>query len=397
MEQERSKSNHLISSTPTQFSRSITDSIKWSSRLIGFIGPRGVGKTTLLLQALKQLHGFDPKAIYINLNDIGFANNSLNSMVGKFYSMGGERIFIDDVHKHPQWSEHIKTIYETYPNLQIVFAGSSTIDMLKHYANLSQRATIHHINNLSFREYLISQDVITLKPLLLSEIAKNHIDISRSIPSDVKILPLFDKYLTQGAYPLRVSSVEEVRQSIERFVIGTIEEDMLNIEGYDSRNSFKLKQLMGHFLQNAPFKPNLVSISNRANLHRNTLIGYLFHMEKAKLINLLYPSGSAISILQKPEQVYMANPNMSVLLGGNQTYRNGLLKTFAVNQLLNNHELRLSKYDAIEVDGDILLGFETIKKVPKKLRENPNTLTLVDGIEVGSDKRIPVWMLGMLY
>ncbi|MDD3892387.1 MAG: AAA family ATPase [Bacteroidales bacterium] len=397
MEQKRLKSNHLIASVPTQFSRSITNDINWELRLIGLLGPRGTGKTTLLLQAIKRLHGFDPRAIYINLNDLYFADCKLNSFVGKFCSMGGEHIFIDNVHKHPNWSNEIKLIYETYPNLRVAFAGSSTINMLKHYANLSQRATIYQVNNLSFREYLSMQSIINLEQISLDSIVQNHSDINNEIPTDLKILPQFDKYLTQGAYPVQGNSYEEVKQTIEDYIVNTIEQDMVNMEGYDSRNGFKLKQLMSIFAQNAPFKPNLVSISNAINLHRNTLIGYLFHLEKAKLINLIYPAGSAISILQKPERVFMGNPNMSVLIGNPQQNRTALLRTFVVNQLLSAHELRLSQYESIEVDGQMLLGFETNKRIPKKLRENPNTITLVDGIEIGSNRRVPVWMLGLLY
>ncbi|MDY0198032.1 MAG: AAA family ATPase [Tenuifilaceae bacterium] len=396
MEQKRLKSNYLIASVPTQFSRSIASDIDWKLRLIGLLGPRGTGKTTLLLQAIKQLYGFDPKAIYINLNDLYFADGNLQSFVAKFCSMGGEHIFIDNVHKHPNWSNEIKRIYENFPNLRIAFAGSSTIDMLKHYANLSQRATIYQVNNLSFREYLSMQGIINLEQISLDEIIRNHSAISNDIPTDLKILPLFDKYLTQGAYPMQNSSYEEIKKTVEGYVINTIELDMVNMEGYDSRNGFKLKQLMSIIGQKAPFKPNLVSISNTINLHRNTLIGYLFHLEKAKLINLIYPSGSAISILQKPERIFMGNPNMSVLLGASQQNRSGLLRTFAVNQLLSNHELRLSQYESIEVDGQILLGFETNKRIPKKLRENPQTVTLVDGIEIGSNQRVPIWTLGLL-
>jgi uncharacterized protein len=398
MENLRLKSNQLVSSVPTQFSRSIALKVDWKKeRLVGFLGPRGVGKTTLLLQQLKKQYGFDSKALYITLDDIYFAGKTIHKFAVDFHNRGGEHLFIDEIHKFPGWSHDLKTIYDALPNLKITFTGSSTIEMVKHFTNLSQRAVIQNITGLSFREFLALYNIADLPILELNQIIDNHTNIANDLTSEFKPLHYFDKYLTRGFYPFNNENYELYKRSLEDVIQFTIESDMAYMDGYDPRNAYKIKQLLNNIALNAPFKPNLVKISDSIGVHRNTLIGYFFHLEKSKLISLLYPANSIISILQKPELVYVGNPNLEQLLCEGAINRNSLATSFAINHLLSLYSLRLNQKNALEVDGTYTFNIETSKKTSPKKLSSSNTFALVDGIEIGGDKRIPLWLLGLLY
>jgi predicted AAA+ superfamily ATPase len=398
MEQLRLKSNQLVSATPTHFSRAIVSEVNWNkARLVGFLGARGIGKTTLLLQQIKNLYSFDSRALYITLDDIYFAGKTLYEFALDFYNRGGEHLFIDEIHKYPNWSQDLKTIYDSLPNLKVAFTGSSTIEMVRHFTNISQRATIHNLSGLSFREYLAMQGIADLPKLELSQIIEEHSNIARELTSNFKPQLHFDKFLTRGYYTFNNENYELYKRELEKVIHLTIESDMAYMDGYDPRNAYKIKQLLNNIAQNVPFKPNLVKISESIGIHRNTLIGYFFHLEKAKLINLVYPSNTIISILQKPELVFMGNPNLAQMLSETNVSRDSLITTFAISQLNNLYPIRQTQQNTLEVDGKYSFAIETSKKTaPKKLKPT-NAYALVDGIEIGSEKRIPVWMMGFTY
>lgn len=397
MEQIRLKSNHLVSNAPDRFVRAISNTINWDDRLIGLLGESGVGKTTLLLQTIKKKYGINPEALYISFNDFYLAGSNLFDFALEFHSKGGKLLAIDDIHKYAQWSADLKKVYDSIPDLQIIYAGASTIELVKHYANLTQRATIHHLNGLSFREFIAFNGIAELPVYDLNTLLQNHQSIAREISNEVKPLIYFDRYLTKGYYPFSDEGYEIFKRQLEDVLSKTIESNMAYMDSYDPRNAYKMKQLLHIIAQNAPFKPNLVKISDTIGVHRNTLIGYLFLLEKAKLINLLYPSGSIISILQKPERVYLSNPNLSHLLCESAPSRDALAYTFAVNQLKANYQPKITDQSAIDVDGKWMVTVETNKKTAPRILKQPNTFAFVDGLETGSDKRIPLWMLGLTY
>ncbi|PKP39018.1 MAG: hypothetical protein CVT98_03695 [Bacteroidetes bacterium HGW-Bacteroidetes-15] len=397
MEQIRLKSNQLITASPSQFHRSIFSRIDINERLIGIMGARGMGKTTLLLQLAKSKFGVDPRALYINLDDIYFASKTLHQFATEFRNKGGNHLFIDEIHKYPQWSVELKIIYDTLPDLKVIFAGSSTIEMVKHYANLSKRATIYNLPGLSFREYLAMQSIADLPVIGLQSVLENHLQIGKELDVDTNILMHFDRYLTRGYYPFSTENFELYKREMEQVIYQTIESDLAYMEGYDPHNAYKIRQLLSIIARNVPFKPNLVKISELIGVHRNTLIGYFFHLEKAKLIQLLYPTGSIISILQKPQKVLLNNPNIAQLLCEPLPSRDSLMKTYIVNQIGSQYPIKLGINETIDVDGKWLLAIETSRKLSQKKYSLPNTYILADGTELGNEKRIPLWMAGLGY
>lgn len=397
MENIRLKSNQLISSSSSLFYRSVFNEIDWSERLIGIMGARGMGKTTILLQQAKREYGSDPSGLYINLDDIYFAGKSLHQYAADFRNRGGSHLFIDEIHKYPNWSLELKTIYETLPDLKVTFAASSTIEMVKHYTNLSKRATIYNIQGLSFREYLAMENIANLPVIDLESIFNDHQGIVRELGTDFNVLMHFDKYLTRGYYPFSADSYEQYKRQIEQVVYQTIEADLAYTEGYDPHNAYKIRQLLYVIAQNVPFKPNLVKISEQIGVHRNTLIGYFFHLEKAKLIQLLYPSGSIISILQKPQEVLLNNPNLSQLICEPAPSRENVLSTFLVNQIGVHRQVKLTSRNLMDIDGKWSVTLEIPRSTSKKRYKLQDTHVFADGIEMGNEKKIPLWLAGLGY
>ncbi len=396
MEQLRLKSNYLVSSVSTSYVRTLTPEVDWDKPLVGIIGPRGVGKTTLLLQQIKLRYGFDPQSLYINLDDIYLAGMSLHDFAGEFSSRGGKHLFIDEIQKHPQWSLELKNIYETLPHIKITFAGSSTIEMVKHYANLSKRAQLYNLGTLSFREYLAFIGIAQLPQYDLQTLLTSHIEIAAEHLQDFSPNLHLNNYLTRGCYPYGTESYEQYKRQLELFVADTVDKEMASIEGFDIRNAHKVKQLIAIIAGQAPFKPNLVQISDTIGVHRNTLISYFFHLEKAKLINLIYPAGVNVSILQKPERVYLSNSNLANLLSPVQPERVALAQTFAINQLTKQNQVALVNKHIFEVNNE----WHTVITTPaQRIRKTPTgnrIYTISDGYEVGTSQKVPLWLLGLV-
>ena len=397
MEQLRLKSNHLVSGIPTFFVRTTQPTIDWNKPLVGLIGPRGIGKTTILLQQIKLHYGFDPQALYITLDDIYLAGKSLREFAVEFRSRGGKHLFIDEIQKHPQWSLELKNIYETLPDLRIAFAGSSTIEMVKHYANLSQRAIIYNLSTFSFREYLSFKGIAKLPRYDLQTILDSHIEIATEHIQQFSPNLHIDDYLTRGCYPVANDSYEEYKRHLEDFVNATIETDMKSLEGFDPRNTSKVRQLVNIIAQNAPFKPNLVQLSEEIGVHRNTLIGYFFHLEKAKLISLIYPAGVSISILQKPERVYLSNTNMANMLATIQPIRSTVAHSFALNHLSALYPVTQINRNTFEIDSNWHMVVSTLNQRIRRTPTDRIIYTFADGYEVGAKENVPLWTLGLLY
>ena len=397
MESLKAKSNFLITRTPLDFSRYLMGKIDWSWRLVGILGARGAGKTTLLLQYLKRNIGIGNEAMYASLDDIYFSGHTLYNLAQEFSNKGGKYLFIDEVHKYPSWSAELKNIYDSIPDLNVVFTGSSIIDLLKQDTDLSRRAITYELNGLSFREYLALNKSATIQAIDLGTILHHHSEISLELSSQFKPLLHFNNYLKHGYYPFFIESEELYQRRLEQVLQLTMENDLAFIDGYDPRNAFKIKQLLYIIAENVPFKPNLVRISEKIGIHRNTLINYLFYLEKAKIINLLYPSGISVSILQKPEKIFLNNPNLAWLLSEQTPNKGSLRETFFFNQISAAHIVKAPKAGDFEVDNQWIFEIGGEKKTAKQIHQIPNGYIVSDDIETGAYQKIPLWLFGLLY
>jgi len=398
MDQILLKSNLLVQNQEIGFIRSLSSKIDWSDRLIGILGARGTGKTTLLLQRLKQQFGITPKAAYITLDDIYFTENRLVHVAESFRQQGGQFLFIDEVHKYPDWAREIKNLYDTYKDLNIVFTGSSITDMLRQNADLSRRAIQYELPGLSYREYLEFSNVISIHALTLTDVLESHVAIASQLTSQFKPLQYLPTYLKTGYYPFFAENIHTYPVRIEQLVKMIIETDMRFIEGFDPANTRKIYQLLYILATNVPFKPNVTKLSEKIGLHRNTLVQYLHYLDKARLINSLIAAGKSISTLQKPDKIYLENTNLHYALAPQTVDKGTLRESFMMNQLVN------AKYRvALPPEGDFQINEKyTIEvggkdKTASQLKNGKNSFVVADDIETGIHTKIPLWLFGFLY
>ncbi len=391
------KSNRLLQNTSLEFQRELIQEIQWDWRLISLIGTRGVGKTTLLLQHLKQQFGVGQQAIYVSLDDIFFTTNRLVDFADDFYKKGGKILYLDEVHKYNGWAREIKNLYDFYPDLKLVFTGSSIIELLKQDVDLSRRALMYELNGLSFREYLKVNKIVDLPKITLSELVETHVRLASEITNTIKPLKYFQDYLKQGYYPFFLEGPTFYSDRLEQAVRLVIESDLDFIPGYDPRNARKIYQLFYILSANVPFKPNISKLSDKIGVHRNTLIQYLHHLEKARLINTLYPAGNSISTLQKPEKIFLQNTNIAYAISPTQIDKGNLRETFLLSQLKVAHEVMLPKKGDFFVDDTYTFEVGGSNKNSKQIKDIPNALLAIDDIEIGTTTKIPLWLFGFLY
>lgn len=386
-----------ISYTKTDFIRSIVDKIEWDSRLIGIKGSRGVGKTTLLLQYIKMHYGTSSKALYVSLDSIWFSENKLSELVSRFVSKGGEHLFLDEVHKYPSWSQEIKNIYDDYPNLQVVFTGSSLLEILNARADLSRRAIVYHMQGLSYREYLAMYHKVELAPVTLNQILSNHINISAEVISRIKPLQYFSNYLKSGYYPFYQEKPSQYYQKIEEVVNMILEIELPLLRAVEIAYIQKIKQLLQIISQSAPFVPNVSKLSERIGISRNTLISYLYYLDEVRLINALYKDASGITKLQKPDKLYLENTNLAYSLASDNTEIGNMRETFFINQLSQGHNVTYPEKSDFLIDNKFTFEIGGKKKGNKQIADIENSYIVADDIEYGSGNKIPLWMFGLLY
>lgn len=397
MEKIIEKSHGRLSLVDTTFVRSLADRIDWSSRLIGIRGARGVGKTTLLLQYMKQKHGFANNALYCSLDDIWFAEHRLSDLVDIFVKRGGRYLFLDEVHTYPPWLREIKNFYDNYPNLHIVFTGSSLLNILNARSDLSRRADMYMMQGLSFREYLAMFHNIVMPAYSLSDILSNHIDISLSTLEICKPLQFFSDYLKYGYYPFSLDNLSRYYFRLEEVVNMILEIELPLLRGVDRAYVHKLKQLLQIVSRSAPFVPNISKLAERIGVARATLITYLNYLEEVRLLNLIYKDAGGVAKLQKPDKLFLENSNLAYMLGAEQIDKGGVRETFFINQLSYLHSVNYSAVADFFVDGKFTFEVEGRKKTKRQIGGVENSYIVSDDIEFGTENRIPLWIFGLMY
>lgn len=390
-------SDKLVQNVNLEFQRYLLQEVDWKNKLIGIKGARGTGKTTMLLQWLRKRELSSYKAIYLSLDDIYFTNNTLVETGRTFYNNGGKILVLDEVHKYPHWSREIKNLYDRYKDLQIVFTGSSIIDISKQEGDLSRRVRMYELPGLSYREYLKMKGVIEIDPISLDEILKKENSIRSLLPTEFRPLEHFQEYLSNGYYPFFVEDKEGYPVRLRQLVRLVIESDMAELRGFDIRNAKKMLQLVYIIAQQVPFKPNILKLSLKSNIHRNSISNYLYFLEEARLISLLYPSGISIATLQKPEKIFLNNTILLFAISANKLSKGTLRETFLYNQLQTRHRIRLPKSGDFEVDGRYVFEVGGKKKSGKQIIDSSNSYIVKDYIEYPTANALPLWLFGFLY
>lgn len=397
MEKLLEKSNKSIQSAQYSYQRDVIGNINWDWRMNGIIGARGTGKTTLLLQKLQQLRKEGHDVLYVRLDDLYFADHHIFELADSFRKNGGEYLYMDEAHKYPGWAREFKNIYDSIPELKLVFSGSSIIELTKHDADLSRRALMYELTGLSFREYLLMADVISLPAYSLDEIFRDHVEIASGVVKKIPILKHFSTFLKSGFYPFFLEPDRDYLMTLEQIVLTVMETDLRVIESFDIAQSRKILTLLKVIAASVPFKPNVTKISQKTDLHRQTVLLYLQYLEKARMIKLVNQPERHISRLQKPDKIFLDNPNLFYALNPEIVNIGNLRESFALNQLSANHEVFLHEKADFLVDNKFVMEIGGKNKDNRQIRDFDNSFVFLDDIEIGHHNRIPLWLLGFLY
>ena len=380
------------------FERELERKINWNARLISVRGSRGTGKTTLFLQHIKKTFSNNlNKVLYVNLDNVYFSNNTLVELAEKFASRGGTHLFIDEVHKYENWSKEIKNLYDDFPELHIAFTGSSLLEILNGRADLSRRTLVYELTGLSFREYLSLIKAHDFPIFTLEEILKNNEQISAEIASKIKPFEFFDDYLSFGYYPYFLEGKDDYFNRLNETLNMILEVELPMLRGLEIAYIPRIKKLLAVIGESAPFIPNITQLAAKIGISRQTLLIYLKYLEDAKLINQLYKKSRGLSVLEKPERILMENTNLIELFNGENANTASRRETFVLNQLLHSHKVDFSEESDFFVDSKYTFEVGGKNKKRKQIQEIPDSYIIADDIEFGTDRRIPIWLLGFMY
>jgi uncharacterized protein len=397
MEKLIEKSDRMILSVQHPHQREVIGKINWEWRMNGIVGARGTGKTTLMLQKLAEYQKARQEVLYVRLDDLYFTDHTVYDLADAYRKIGGRYLYLDEVHKYPGWARELKGIYDSLPELILVFSGSSIIELTRQDADLSRRALIYEMTGLSFREYLLLADIISLPHYPLAEILSNHSSIVMDVVQHIPVLKHFSSYLKNGFYPFFLEPERDYLLSLEQTIRTVIETDLQFIEGFDVAQGKKMLTLLKVIAASVPFKPNISKISEKTGLHRQTVLQYLFYLEKAKMIRLINQPGKYISRLQKPDKIFLDNPNLFFALNPELVNRGSLRETFALDQLLVKHDVSLHDKGDFLVDNQYVFEIGGKSKTNEQVRGIDYAYIFADEIETGHQNRIPLWLLGFLY
>lgn len=378
-----------LKQTTSTFHRYMYDQISWESRMFGLVGPRGVGKSTMILQYIKE-HRDLRHILYIGADHLYFSSHALVETVDEFAKEGGEQIFIDEIHKYENWSRELKQIYDSHPDVKVGFTGSSVLDIYKGFSDLSRRAPIFMMQGLSFREYLKLFHNIEVSVYTLEDILK-----LKAVLTDVNHpLPLFRDYLKRGYYPFSGESDFEIR--LRQVINQTMEVDIPQFANMNASTGRKLKKLLAVIAQSVPFKPVMDSLATVVGVSRNVLPDYFLYMEQAGMIGQLRDDTGGIRGVGKVEKVYLDNTNMAYLLGSKTTDVGNIRETFFYNQMRVVSDVISSRISDFEIDGKTFeVGGKN--KGKKQITDAKEGYVVKDDIEYGSDNIIPLWAFGLMY
>lgn len=389
MEQLYEFFNRKIKNVPTHFLRYAYYQIKWNGRFFGLVGPRGVGKSTLLLQYIKLNLGTE-HTLYVSADHLYFSEHKLIELADRFVKMGGKHLFIDEIHKYDGWSRELKQIYDSYDELQVIISGSSILDIYQGMADLSRRVPIYHMQGLSFREYLHLFHQIETPAYTLNDIL-THKAILPQVPHP---LPLFKDYLHKGYYPF--GRDEEFEIELMQVINQTMEIDIPQHIQANISLGRKLKSLLMVIAQSVPFKPVLQKLAEATGINRNDISSYLIYMERAGMIAQLRDTTGGLRGLGKTEKLYLDNTNLIYTLAANRAETGNIRETFFMNQMRVRNDVISSTVSDFEIDGKTFeIGGR--KKGQNQIEHIREGYIVKDDIESGYANVIPLWAFGLNY
>lgn len=389
----------FISQVNMDIVRDMINKVSWEKPLVSIRGSRGVGKTTMIRQYIRKTYGVTPgEALYCVMDSMYFTKNSLLDMAERFHLMGGKHLFLDEVHKYENWSKEIKELNDLYPDMKITFSGSSLIQILNADADLSRRVLTYDMAGLSFREFVRFYHGKELPVWTLEQVLDNPDAVCDEV---LKIVgspqKLFEEYLRVGYYPFYDGNEMEYYSRIENVVQFIVDQEMTLFCGVDPAYTRKIKAMMMYLADNLPYEVNVSKLSSYLELNKQTVLAYLSSMNRAELISLLYSDNKSVTKMQRPDKVYIHNPNMLCALAKNVNIGT-LRECFVVNQLGVNHEVEYGKTQGdFKIDGKWIFEVGGADKSFDQIADIPNSYVLADSMEFPIGKKLPLWIVGLIY
>lgn len=396
METLKRKYLRLLKLTSTKHIREIYHRISWDTRLVGIKGARGVGKTTLLLQRIKLSFPDTSKALYVSLDDIWFASHTLTDLGDMAEAEGITHLFIDEVHRMPEWERQIKNLYDFFPDIKIAFTGSSLLVIDHSIADLSRRCLQYDMRGLSFREFLEFQGM-TFQPYSLQDILYDHMRIASEIAAQIDVLPLFHKYLRHGFYPFYTTETEtDYLIRVNNMVTSVIDYDIPAVDNVEYATLLKAKHLLTIISTQTPSPLNAKLTSEMLGVTPNQLVKILSLLERSQILRLLYFNGERNpKSMAKPQKVIFDNPSIINALG--QPDKGKLRETFLASMLSHSHETAYPKEGDLLVDRRYLFEVGGARKSFAQIKDIPDSFIAADDIPIGLGNKIPLWLFGFLY
>ena len=381
--------HNQIQQIKSTFKRYMYERLPWEARMFALIGPRGVGKTTLFLQRIKDAHKSN-EALYVSLDHIYFASHTLLELAGDFYKYGGKFLYVDEVHNYENWARELKNIYDAFPSLHIYFTGSSALNILNSEADLSRRAPIYQMQGLSFREFLCMRKNMSINPFTLDEILAGRAELAEI----ERPLALFKEYLETGYYPFMHDDSSNIL--VEQIVNATLQFDIPVCAKLSLETGRKLKKLLAAIAESVPFKPNASKLAKKIGVSRNSINEYLALMENAGMIARLRVAHASFADLGKVEKVYLDNTTIMNVLAGKNANIGCMRETFFLNQMRVNNNVCASKESDFEIDGKTFeVGGKN--KTGEQIKDINRAFLVKDNIEKSYLNTIPLWCFGLNY
>jgi len=387
-------SAQILSKKIPPYRRWLFKKIDFNSRLIGIKGPRGSGKSTLLLQYAKSKKLPASKILYINCDHPAMSATSLYEVAEHFYARGGELLFIDEIHKSKNFSQELKTIYDIF-DLQIIFSGSSALEIEHASGDLSRRAVVHNLGVLSLREFIELQTGEEFPSYSLDEIVENHFDIASEIMTKIRPLEQFTNYMQYGCYPFYRESLIDYPQKLLEVINLTIDSDLSAIYNIDSSKLDILKKIIYMLCVTKPYDLNIKKLSSAVEVSWQTLAKYLERMDAGSLIHIVR-QGKGMRAVNRPDKLLLDNPNLFTVLCASANI-GSIRESFFVSQVGLKHQVHYHDKGDFIVDDNKVFEIGGASKSDAQLEGNPNGYVVADDIEIGFDNKIPLWLFGFMY
>lgn len=393
------KQEAMLRATSMEIIRSYVNIVNWKAPMLCIRGPRGVGKSTILRQYIKQHYDIgSEEVLYCSLDWVYFSQHSIIEVASNFYKKGGKLLVLDEVHKYEGWSREIKEISETFPTLQLMLSGSSLLKLLDGDADLSRRCRGYDMPGLSFREYLQFYKGINIPVYSLEELLSSPKMVASEVNEVCRPLQHFHEYLKYGYYPFYLTNPIDYYALIEQTVNYVIDVELPQQRNVNPANCRKIKALLNVLAQQVPYDVDISKLASVTGLQRNTVLEYLNHLNDAKLINLLFSDNISVKKMQKPDKIYLENPNMLYALATTPVKIGTARECFAVNQLGFGHTVEYGKVQGdFKVDGKWTFEVGGESKSFTQIADIPHSFVLSDDIEMPRGNKLPLWLLGLLY